>query len=137
MSETLDLLNYTTIFIGFKDVTCIRYRRSVYMTWDNFLGIKILIFKIAKIHCIKVYVLFSISWRYFWSLFRCIYFVIIRIFGRILFNTLNTETVMKSKQLKNNDKLKSSKHIMHNRRIHSHFGNLTATKKFSKHQYIE
>lgn len=40
ISETTDLLNHTTMFIGFKDVTCLRYRRSVFMTWDNFLGKK-------------------------------------------------------------------------------------------------
>lgn len=38
--EQLDLINYTTLFIGFKDVTCIKYRRTVYMTWDNLLGIE-------------------------------------------------------------------------------------------------
>lgn len=32
------ILNYSTLTIGFKNNICIRYRRSVYMTWADMLG---------------------------------------------------------------------------------------------------
>lgn len=31
----MDLSNRTTLIVYFKDLTCIRYRRDVYMTWDG------------------------------------------------------------------------------------------------------
>lgn len=31
----MDLTNLTTLRVHFKDLTCIRYRRDVYMTWDG------------------------------------------------------------------------------------------------------
>lgn len=33
-----DLANGTSLFVGFKETTCLRYRRSVYMTWDILFG---------------------------------------------------------------------------------------------------
>lgn len=36
-ANTLDLLNYTTLHIGFKDISCIKIRRTLYMSWDNLL----------------------------------------------------------------------------------------------------
>lgn len=31
----MDLTNLTTVLVHFRDLTCIRYRRDVYMTWDG------------------------------------------------------------------------------------------------------
>lgn len=33
-----DMLNYTTLSVAFEANNCIRFRRSVYMTWDKLLG---------------------------------------------------------------------------------------------------
>lgn len=33
-----DLLNLITLKITYEDINCIKYRRIVYMTWDNMLG---------------------------------------------------------------------------------------------------
>lgn len=32
--------NYTAIFVSFKSPVCIKYRRSLYMTWDGLFGIQ-------------------------------------------------------------------------------------------------
>lgn len=33
-----DLHEATTLSVHFKDLTCIKYRRDMYMTWDGLLG---------------------------------------------------------------------------------------------------
>lgn len=33
-----DLEKATTLKVHFKDLTCIKYRRDMYMTWDGLLG---------------------------------------------------------------------------------------------------
>lgn len=38
-----DILNYTSLAVSFEDNTCIKYRRSIYMTWDNILCMNLLI----------------------------------------------------------------------------------------------
>lgn len=35
-SEDLD--DSTTLKVHFKDITCIKYRRDMYMTWDGLFG---------------------------------------------------------------------------------------------------
>ncbi len=35
-----DLHEATTLSVHFKDLTCIKYRRDMYMTWDGLLGMK-------------------------------------------------------------------------------------------------
>lgn len=37
-SSDKNLSNHVTLKVHFKDVTCLKYRRDIFMTWDGFLG---------------------------------------------------------------------------------------------------
>lgn len=38
LSRDEDLDDSTTLKVHFKDLTCIKYRRDMYMTWDGLFG---------------------------------------------------------------------------------------------------
>lgn len=36
--DSLTLHDFVTLKVHFKDITCLKYRRNVYLTWDSMFG---------------------------------------------------------------------------------------------------
>lgn len=39
--DSVKLPDYVTVKIHFKDITCLKYRRDVFLTWDSMFGNKV------------------------------------------------------------------------------------------------
>lgn len=120
--------NKTKVFIGFLDVSCVAYKRTVYMTWDNFFGKNIpknlstlfwkyTIFTLSKIAASVGGVFGFCLGASIISFIEVIYFVVVRVCGRMLsYLWIPNRSYKRNKQLPIGTYEKPAKHI---NRIHA------------------
>ena len=145
-----DLSKATTLKVHFKDLTCIKYRRDMYMTWDGLLGLELLLFLIIKntLSCILDLAAFGGIFGLCLggsviSLVEMIYYFTLRLYNRIMSirkqdaASVTRQVTPADQNNQNNNKMPTFHNGNHHHHHHQTNQNNEKLKKTPKNEAIQ